>query len=41
LKTCVTGFTSCSAENDARTISRPRRRDHDQARAGSVHDEAM
>ena len=30
-----------SALNDARTMSRPRRLDHDQLRAGFVHEEAM
>jgi hypothetical protein len=41
LNTCDTGSTSFSAENEARTMSPPRRRDHDHERAGFVHDEAM
>ena len=40
-KTWLTGSTSFSAENEARTMSRPRRRDHDQRRAGFVQDDAM
>ena len=40
-KTWETGSTSLRAENDARTISRPRRLDQLHRRAGSVHDEVM
>ncbi|PYN31392.1 MAG: hypothetical protein DMD98_17145 [Candidatus Rokuibacteriota bacterium] len=40
-KIWLTGSTSLSAENEARTMSRPRRLDHDQLRAGFVQEEAM